>query len=195
MLQPDKNYYTPQEYLWLEKRANYKSEYLEGEIYAMAGGSPAHNQIAVNLIIDLGLAFRGKPCRVLNSDTRVAVNANSFYTYPDLSIVCGPLQFVPDHNDTITNPLIIIEVLSPSIRNYDRGLKFERYRSIPTLQAYVVVDSERVFIECYRKVEHGNWLLETLSNLVDTLVLEAAQLKIPLSLNSIYDKVGVPPVS
>ncbi|HEX2915835.1 MAG TPA: Uma2 family endonuclease [Chloroflexia bacterium] len=187
MLQPAKNYYTPQEYLRLEQRADYKSEYLDGEIYALAGGSPAHNQIAVNLTIDLGLAFRGKPCRVLNSDTKIAVDVKRYYTYPDLSVVCGPLEFVPEHNDTITNPLIIIEVLSPSTRNYDRGLKFERYRSIPTLQAYLVVDSERVFIEYYRKVEHDNWLLETLTTIEAVLRLEAIAVEVPL--NSIYDKV------
>ncbi len=188
MLQPARQYYTPEEYLWLETRAAHKSEYFDGEIYAMAGGSPNQTQVAVNIIGELHSLFKGKPCRVLNSDSRIGVQSNRFYTYPDVSIVCGSLECVEGRTDTITNPQVIIEVLSPSTRNYDRGITFERYRAISSLQAYVVIDSERIFIEFFRKVEGGNWLLETLT--VDTSILKLTMVGAELPLNAIYDKVA-----
>jgi len=187
MLQPARQYYTPEEYLWLEARAIYKSEYFDGEIYAMAGGSPNHGQVAVNIIGELHSLFKGKTCRVLNSDSRVGVQSNRFYTYPDVSVVCGSLEFVEGRTDTIINPIVIIEVLSPSTRSYDRGLKFERYRAISSLQAYVVIDSERIFIEFFRKIEDGNWLLETLTEFTSNLKLKMVEAELPLS--AIYDKV------
>lgn len=114
MFQPEQKYYTPEEYLALEEDAEYKSEYYQGEIFAMSGGSPNHNRIAGNLYIALREALEGKSCEAFFSDMRLQVKKNGLYTYPDVMVVCGGLEFVKGRTDTITNPVVIIEVLSES---------------------------------------------------------------------------------
>ena len=129
----EKLYYSPEEYLELETAAEYKSEYRDGLIIPMAGGTPNHNQIAVNLSAALNFALKGQPYRVFTSDVRLWIPQARLYTYPDVMVVSGQLQFAESRRDTITNPLIIVEVLSESTAKYDRGEKFRIYRTIPTL--------------------------------------------------------------
>ncbi|RMD86186.1 MAG: Uma2 family endonuclease, partial [Calditrichaeota bacterium] len=139
-----KKYYTPEEYLALEEAAEYKSEYYKGEIFAMSGASINHNRIVMNLSTELNTALRDTKCEVFMSDMRLWVEAVQLFTYPDIVILCEQPQFYDDRDDTITNPFIIFEVLSESTKNYDRGEKFEFYRSLPSFQEYILVDQYKV---------------------------------------------------
>jgi Uma2 family endonuclease len=190
MLQKQTQYYTPTEYLALEEAAETKSEYFQGQIFAMSGGSINHNRIAISICTMLDVAFQGKPCEVFSSDVKVWVEANSLYTYPDAMVVCGPVEYAEGRNDTITNPIVIFEVLSKSTRDYDRGKKFELYRDLPSLQDYVLIDQDRVYIECYHKVEDGRWVLTLFNNLETTLTLAAIEMS--LAVSRIYHKVDWP---
>ncbi len=187
MLKKQLTFYTPEEYLALEEKADYKSEYFNGEIFAMAGGSYNHNVIAGNINAALNQYAESKPCVAFISDMRVLVKANGLYTYPDAILVCGQVEFAEGRNDTLTNPLIIVEVLSKSTRDYDRGFKFESYRLIETLQDYLLIDQERVHVEYFHKLEDGRWvLIET--NLPEAeLTLQAINFTLPIS--HIYHKV------
>ncbi len=156
--QPQKRY-TPEEYLELEREATYKSEYYNGEIFAMAGAGRNHNRIVENLSIDIGFFLKGKPCRTYSSDQRIHIPANGLYTYPDILAVCGKDQLLDRHKDTIVNPRLIVEVLSESTEAYDRGEKFHLYRSIPTLQEYVLINSRQIAAEVFTKNEEGLWTL------------------------------------
>ncbi|MDQ2807752.1 MAG: Uma2 family endonuclease [Chloroflexota bacterium] len=173
------HYYTPEEYLALERAAAYKSEYLAGEIFAMAGASPRHSSIAANLIRLLGNAFQGQPCRVYGSDMRVRVEETELYTYPDVVAVCGPPKFGGVHQDTLLNPTVIFEILSPSTEGYDRGKKFANYRQIPTLTDYVLVAQDEVRIEHFTRQGHG-WFLTTVSALDRTLPITSIDSDLPL---------------
>lgn len=150
---------TPEEYLLIERSAEWKSEYVDGEMYAMAGASPQHVLIATNLGRELGNQLRDRPCTVYAVDLRVATDRQRHYTYPDVVVACEPLQFVDEHRDTITNPALIVEVLSESTEKYDRGAKFERYRSVTTLTEYLLVAQDRVHIELYTRQSNGAWVL------------------------------------
>lgn len=187
MLKKQLTFYTPEEYLALEEKADYKSEYFNGEIFAMAGGSYNHNVIAGNINAALNQYAESKPSVAFTSDMRVLVKANGLYTYPDAMLVCGQVEFAEGRNDRLTNPLIIVEVLSKSTRDYDRGFKFESYRLIETLQDYLLIDQERVHVEYFHKLEDGRWvLIET--NLPEAeLTLQAINFTLPIS--HIYHKV------
>lgn len=150
---------TPEEYLRIERAAEWKSEYIDGEMFAMAGASPRHVLIAMNLGAELRDRLRGAPCNTYGSDLRVATDKRRHYTYPDVVVVCGPLQYADDNRDTITNPALIAEILSESTERYDRGAKFERYRAVPTLAEYLLVAQERVHIEVYARQPNGAWIL------------------------------------
>ncbi len=180
-------YHTPEEYLALEEKADCKSEYYQGEIFAMSGASINHNRIANNLNAVLNVAFETKPCEAFSSDMRLLVKKNGLYTYPDVMVVCGKPQFVEGRDDTITNPVVIVEVLSKSTRDYDRGAKFELYRATGSFQDYVLIDQERPYIEYFHKLEDGRWLLSEFSDLDATLTLEAIDFTIPI--RRIYHKV------
>lgn len=193
MLQPLRAYYTPQEYLFMERQADYKSEYHNGQIYTISGGTDNHSLIAVNLITELNVGLRGRNCRVFNSDMRLAVIISltqQFHAYPDVSVVWGDLLYYDNQRDVITNPIALIEVLSPSTRNYDRSVKFERYRHLTSLQVYIIVDPDRVFIEYYRKLEDNTWNLQTIEDMAATLNIEPLNIQIPVTF--IYDKVQFP---
>ncbi len=138
-----KQIFTPAEYLALEQVATDKNEFYQGEIFAMSGGTPDHSVIAVNLTAELRQALAAKPCRVFNSDMRLSIPRSNLFTYPDVMVVCGKIQYAENRKDTITNPLVIGEVLSDSTREYDRDKKFNFYRQIPGLQEYVLIESER----------------------------------------------------
>lgn len=184
--QPQKRY-SPEEYLALEETAEYRSEYYRGEIFAMSGGSANHNRIIKNLVITLDAALEGKPCETFVTDMRLHVRKNSLYTYPDVMIVCGRIEYVKGRTDTITNPVVIFEVFSESTQAYDRGAKFELYRAIETLQDYVLVDQSRVHVEYFHKLEDGRWLLTEFNNLEGVLMLESVGVEIPLS--RVYQRV------
>ena len=138
---------TPAEYLAIERKAEFKSEYYRGEMFAMAGARLPHNTIKENLIVELGSQFKGGPCRTLSSDQRVKVNETGLYTYPDIIILCEPPQFEDDECDTLLNPRVIIEVLSESTETYDRGRKARHYKRIPSLHEYILVTQWEPFVE------------------------------------------------
>jgi Uma2 family endonuclease len=188
MLRPAKKTLTPAEYLAMETAADYKSEYYNGEIFAMSGGTPDHSSIAVNLIIELGAQLAARPCRVFNSDMRLLAEKSGLYTYPDVMVVCGKIRLAPKRDDTLTNPILIVEVLSESTRDYDRGAKFNSCKQIPSLQEYVLVESEHARVECYRRSEGDKWTIETQDELDGTLHLESVECDI--SIQRMYHKVS-----
>jgi Uma2 family endonuclease len=182
-----KTFLTPEEYLEIERAAEYKSEYYQGEMFAMAGAKWNHNLIAGNLVGDLRQQLRSRPCSVTPSDMRVRVSATGLYTYPDVVVVCGEPQFLDGQRDTLLNPTLIAEVLSPSTEAYDRGRKFEHYRSLEALAEYLLVSSQRVSAELYARQPDGRWLLTAANSLEDTLQLPATGCR--LALAEIYEKV------
>ncbi|MCK6630505.1 MAG: Uma2 family endonuclease [Anaerolineae bacterium] len=187
MVANPQKFYSPEEYLALEEMAEYRSEYYRGEIFAMAGGSANHNRIAGNIYLELRETLKGKPCEAFITDMRLHVKKNSLYTYPDVMVVCGRIEYVKGRTDTLTNPVVIIEVLSDSTQAYDRGAKFELYRAIESLQDYVLVDQGRVHVEYFHKLEDGRWLLAEFNELEAVLRLEGVGVEIPLSL--VYQRV------
>jgi Uma2 family endonuclease len=187
-LQP-KPYLTPEEYLVIERKAEYKSEYLNGEMFAMAGASERHVTIVANLMYLLVGQLRGRPCKAYASDLRVRVSPTGLYTYPDVVVVCGQPQFADDQKDTLLNPTLIIEVLSASTKDYDRGGKFEHYRSLVSLQEYVLIDQEKYHVEHFMRQPDSRWLLAETNNLEDAIQLLSISCR--LALAEIYDKVDL----
>jgi Uma2 family endonuclease len=188
MLRRAKTIFTPAEYLAMEEVAEYKSEYHNGEIFAMSGGTTDHSLVAVNTVASLSRQLEPRPCRVFNSDMRLHIERSGLYTYPDGMVICGKIELVERRKDTVTNPVLIVEVLSESTRVYDRGAKFNFYKQLPTLQEYVVVDSERPHVECYRRTEGDNWLVEMHDDLDAMVRLESVACEIPL--RQMYNKVS-----
>ncbi len=179
-------YYTAAEYLALERRATYKSEYVGGHIIAMSGASRRHNLIAANISRELSSQLRGRPCESYVSDMRVRVSETGLYTYPDVVAVCGDIRFADEQTDTLLNPTVIVEVLSASTEAYDRGDKFAHYRRLASLHDYVLVSQDAVRVEHY--VRQGEkWVLSEASLLTDTVSL--ASIQCTLVLEDIYDKV------
>jgi len=185
-----KNFIVPDEYLRLEREANTKSEYWNGEIYAMAGASEAHNAIVVNLVLGLGPQVRVKACRIYSSDMRVKVHATGLYTYPDIVIVCGRPQFEDRQQDTLLNPTLIIEVLSRSTAAYDRTTKFDHYRTLESLTDYVLVAQSQPMVQHYARRPDGKWLLSDYRTL--DAVAHFASIDCNLSLSAVYEKVEWP---
>ncbi|MFO1433715.1 MAG: Uma2 family endonuclease [Candidatus Competibacteraceae bacterium] len=187
-----KPYLTPEQYLTLERTAAYKSEYFRGEVFAMAGASPTHVLIVSNIVAALHGQLRRRPCTVYSTDLRVKVQTSGLYTYPDVIVVCGDLQFEDDHQDTLLNPILLIEVLSESTKDYDRGGKFAQYRKIPSFVEYVLVAQDECHVEHFVKQAHGGWLLSETNRLEDTLTLSS--IECTLSLSDVYEKVQFPVV-
>lgn len=182
-------YYTPEEYLALERHAEFKSEYIDGRIVAMTGASAPHNLIAGSVHAELRARFRGRACRAFISDMRVQIGDGRRYTYPDVVAVCGEPKFQDGALDTLMNPALIVEVLSPTTEAYDRGEKFQHYRSIETLQEYVLILQDRPLVE--RFVRHGEfWHLGTVTSLDASLELTSVGCTIPL--RDIYENVEFP---
>lgn len=178
--------FSPAEYLALEREAPYKSEYINGHIYAMAGASRQHNLIGGNVFAEMRSQLRGRGCETYVNDMRVKVSTTGMYTYPDVVAVCGGPQFEDSHTDTLINPSVIVEVLSPSTEAYDRGEKFAHYRRLDSLREYVLVAQDKVRVEHYVRQEDG-WLLTEISDLDGTLRLAA--IGCAISVRDIYDKV------
>ena len=187
MFQRNVTHFSADEYLALEEQADYKSEFYKGEIFAMAGGSYNHNIITGNLFAALNQFVAAKPCAAFTSDMRLLVEKGDLYTYPDVMVVCGQPQFATGRTDTIVNPVLIVEVLSRSTQEYDRGLKFELYRTLDTFQDYVLIDQDRVHLEYYHRLDSGQWLLTEFNNAEAVLMLTAIDFNIPIS--RIYQKV------
>ncbi len=182
-----KKTFTIAEYLEMENVAAEKSEYYQGEIFAMSGAKLPHNRISSNLMITLGNRLKQKGCQPFGSDLRVHVEKNSLFTYPDLSIVCGEVKTLNDDEMNVLNPTVLIEVLSKSSKNYDRGDKFKLYRDIPTLTEYILVDSLSLNVEVFRLNKNNFWQLEEYRAIEEILLIHALQVSIPLA--DIYEGV------
>jgi Uma2 family endonuclease len=180
---------TPEEYLALERRAEIKSEYRNGVTHAMAGTSREHNLITVNLGREISQRFLDRPCEAYVSDMRVWVARANACVYPDVAAVCGEPQFQDEIFDSLRNPSVIVEVSSKSTMRYDRGQKFDDYRTISSLRHYVTVAQDEVRVECFSRVE-DSWTIRVFTSLDDLLSLEAIDCEIPL--RSIYAKVTIP---
>jgi Uma2 family endonuclease len=175
-----KKHLTVAEYLEYEKTSGEKHEYYQGEVFAMAGAKVAHNRIVTRLTAFLSQQLRGKTCEPFNSDQRIHIPYNSLYTYPDISIVCGPIKTLNNDEYNIVNPSVIIEVLSAGTKNYDRSEKFQLYRDIPTLKEYILIDSEVIHIEAFRINAKNHWELEEYKNTYNTLALPLINVTIPV---------------
>ena len=178
---------TPAEYLEIERAATYRSEYFDGEMFAMAGGSARHSLIKANIIRDFGNGLKGRPCTAYDSDLRILVSATGLYSYPDASVICGPLEFEDARRDTVLNPTLLVEVLSDSTEAYDRGKKFSHYRQIPALREYLLVSQEEPEIERFLRNDDGTWTRTEASG--PDAVLPLPSLGVEISLREVYDKV------
>ena len=165
-----KQHFTIEEYLEMENNADDKREFYRGEIFAMSGAKLAHNIIAKNLSGNLFLKLKGKPCQTYGSDTRIHIPSNTLFTYPDISIICGEPLTLNNDNWNVLNPTIIIEILSSSTKNYDRGEKFRLYRDITTLKEYILVDAESIHVEALSINSNSHWELTEYKNIFDTLI-------------------------
>ena len=178
---------TYEEYLALERKAERKSEYFNGEIFAMAGSSPQHVLVVTNVVSELRSQLKTSPCTVYSTDLRLKVNATGLYTYPDVIVVCGEPQFDDDHKDTLLNPTLIVEVLSESTKDYDRGGKFEQYRMIESFVEYVLIAQNKRHVEHFVRQADNRWLLSETNRLEDTI--ELTSIACNLMLTEVYDKV------
>jgi Uma2 family endonuclease len=179
-----------EEYLALERRAETKSEYLNGETFAMAGASREHNLATTNVISSLHSQLRGRSCEVYTSDMRIRVPATELFTYADVVVACGEPQFDDAELDTLLNPVLIVEVLSGSTEDYDRGTKFAHYRTIPSFSEYVLIAQDRVHVEHFVRQAEG-WLLTETDDLGQTVELPSIGCR--LALADVYERVMSPP--
>ena len=182
---------TAAEYLEIERRAEFKSEFLGGEMFVMSGGTRSHSLIASNMIRAIGNQLKGRPCRVYTSDMRVKVQASGLYTYPDLAVACGQEEFEDEYEDVLLNPTVIVEVLSDSREAYDRGLKFALYRQVPALREYLLVNQHEPRIEQYVRQESGQWLLRDVAGLEGKLSLPSVGIAIEMA--DVYTDVRFKP--
>ncbi len=173
-------YYTPEEYLGMETKSDIRHEYFDGEIVAMAGASLNHNRIVGNAFVELHAALQGKPCEVFQTDLRLAAKKRRAFTYPDVFVICGKIEFDATRDDTVTNPILIIEVWSKSTQQRDASIKFEAYRQIPSLQEYVMIDQARVHVERYRRSNEIFWVLATFEELDAQVELASVGITIPV---------------
>jgi Uma2 family endonuclease len=169
------------EYLEIERAAEFKSEFFDGEIFAMAAGTRAHSLIAANLIGEMRAAFKGGPCVVFDSNLRVKVEASGLVTYPDVIVACEPQRFLDEYHDTLLNPTLLVEVLSEPTEGYDRGKKSEHYRQISSLREYILVSQHEPRLEQFIREPNGDWRLRDVSGLGKELRLASASASIPLS--------------
>ena len=188
---------SPEEYLAIERAADRKSDYWNGEMFVLAGASERHGSIVANLVFSLVGALKGRPCKVYANDLRLQVAATGLYTYPDLLVICGPPEFSDEVQDMVRNPRLIVEVLSSSTEDYDRGRKFAHYRTLPSLVEYLVVAQDRPYVERFFR-EPGNhespdprWVLTEASRLEG--VIHLLSVDAVLSLREVYDKVELAP--
>lgn len=182
-------YLTPEEYLAIERAAEYKSEYIDGVIYAMSGASFRHNVVVANLISEFVRQLRGRPCRALPSDIKVRMPDSRKFFYPDVSVVCGEPQFHDARTDVILNPTVIVEVLSESTAGFDRGEKFQAYQQLDSLREYLLVSQDKIFIEQYVRQAREKWTYVATVGLESTLTLPS--IECALQLRAVYDKIDL----
>jgi Uma2 family endonuclease len=188
MAQPAVKYYTQEEYLAFERESPERHEYYQGEIFNMSGASYEHNVIEDNVRVSLGSFLKGKNCRSLGSNLRVHVQKNTLYTYPDILIVCGEPKFLDNTFDTLLNPSVLFEILSPSTANYDKGTKFELYRDIESLKEYVLINSTKMHVEHYQRNTEQSWTLTEYKSLEDSFELKT--ISKPMILAEIYEGIS-----
>ncbi|MBZ5725206.1 MAG: Uma2 family endonuclease [Acidobacteriia bacterium] len=175
------------EYLERERKAERKSEYYKGEMFAMAGASPRHAEIVTNLVAEFRQRLKTKPCKVYSTDVRLRVTPTGLYTYPDVIVVCGPPQFADDQKDTLLNPTVIVEVLSVSTKDYDRGRKFDHYRTLPSLMEYLTVAQDVPHIQLWARQKENGWLLSDFDEAGQIMPLRSIECDLPLA--EVYDKL------
>ncbi|MBN3950449.1 MAG: Uma2 family endonuclease [Nostoc sp. NMS7] len=185
-------YYTPEEYLELEEVAEYKSEYIDGQIISMAGGTVNHNKIALNLSTELNFAFEKQNYQVFMGDVRLWISQKRTYTYPDVMILAGEPEFFNNRRDIILNPQIIVEVLSKSTKGYEREDKFQAYRTISTFQEYLLIDQTRIHVDQFSKTGKKQWALREYDEEDEAIALVTVPFEI--SLQDLYYKVKFEPV-
>ncbi|MGB8698522.1 MAG: Uma2 family endonuclease [Thermosynechococcaceae cyanobacterium] len=183
----EQRHYTPEEYLELETAAEYKSEYIDGQIIPMTGGSTNHNRIALNLSSDLNMAFRRKPYEVFIGDVRLWIPQRRIYTYPDVMIIEGEVKYFQNRTDTVLNPILIVEVLSKGTKSYDRESKFDAYRMIPSFQEYLLIDQTRIHVEQFSKTGTKQWSFSEYD--VSDEAITFAKVPFQISLVDLYNKV------
>ncbi len=179
-----------EDYLRLERESDVRHEFHAGEIVAMVGASRAHNLIAGNTYASLHAQLRKRPCEIYNNDMRVRVPVANLYTYPDITVTCGESQFADEEFDTLLNPTIIIEILSPSTESYDRGKKFQHYRTIRSLKEYLLITQDAYHIDHFVRQGEINWLLTTYDG--PTATVHLASIDCTLMLTDLYEKVDIP---
>jgi Uma2 family endonuclease len=178
-----------EDYLELERSSEEKHEYLDGEVFAMSGASHRHNLIVMNLVGELRARLKDGPCVAYPSDMRVQVSAGEHYAYPDVTVVCEEPRFEGEGQDMLTNPLVVVEVLSKTTESYDRGEKFARYRQVPSLMEVVLVAQDRIGVEHFARQPDGHWLATYAEALDEVVSLPALSCELPVA--EIYDKVGL----
>jgi len=180
---------TAEQYLELESKAQFKSEFYKGEMFAMSGASTPHNRLARNLLGQFFEKLGDGPCEVLTSETKICIDAAEHYTYPDVVVVCGGAQILSTRHDTLLNPTLIVEVLSPSTEAYDRGRKFEAYKALESFQQYLLVASDRVHVDLFTRQPGDDWLLRSADRLEDSIELQSIHCR--LALADLYRKVDL----
>lgn len=186
---PKYNFVSQEAYLAMERASDTKHEYFNGEVFAMSGASPQHNDIGYNINRLVAAFLHGKGCKLYGSDFRIHTPDNTLYTYPDFTIVCGKVETSDKYTDNLTNPAVIIEILSKSTKEYDRGTKFNLYRSIRTLKEYVLIDSTSISVELFTKQEDGRWILSECKQLSGNFVISTIGLTLPLK--DVYEDVSI----
>lgn len=187
-----KPYFTPAEYLAFERRSDVRHEYIDGQIYVMAGGSPPHNAICFNTTVAIGIQIRDTECQGYTSDQKIRTDPQDLFSYPDLTIVCGAPIFHDDHKDVILNPKVVIEVLSPTTETYDRDEKLTRYQNFKSLSDCILIAQDRPRVEHYvRQPGKRQWLFTIEIEL--SAVIEIASINCRLRLSDIYDRITFPP--
>lgn len=183
---------TEEQYLAIERAAEFRSEFRDGEMLAKSGGTMSHSDLQANIIAELHAALHGSDCRISTSDIRVRVSTTGMYAYPDVSVVCGKRLVADEKQDVLLNPVVIFEILSPSTEQYDRGVKFQHYRTIESLKEYILVDQNKVRIEQYIRQDATTWILRDHQRIEEELRMDSIGISIPLQ--RIYDRVEMPAV-
>lgn len=179
----------PEQYLEIERKAEFWSEYLHGEMFTMAQEGESHNLVRGNVVGELYQQLRTRPCFVYARDMRLHISTSGLYVYPDVAVVCGESKFQDDWHDNLLNPTVIVEVHSPSTEAYDRGEKFAHYRSIESLREYLLVSSERIGADLFTRQDDNRWLLTATTHLEDVIELKSIDCR--LSLADVYEKVDL----
>lgn len=185
--------FSPEEYLALDEKSSQRHEYWNGEIYMMSGSTPKHNRITLNVVgaLDRALGKQKKPCTVYATDLRLRIKKANVYTYPDVMVICGKLEYDGTRQDVVLNPIVIVEVSSDSTKHFDHTNKFAAYRQVPSLQAYVMVDQHNHFVECFQRGANGQWVVQVYDNLKESLKLDDLDIEIPV--RTIYAQIEMRP--